>query len=296
MNYQIISDSACDLSREAESKNIRLVPFQIVLNDELSYKENLELDVREFYQYMVDNPDVYPKTALPSVSDYADVFGEYARQGVPMMCICISSKISGSYNSATIARELVLEEYPEAEIEVIDSQFATVLEGLLVLECIRLRDNMVSLKESAARIRKAVESGRIFFTVGSVEYLRAGGRMSKFTGAVTSKMGIKPIIAMKDGQLLSSGITMSRKKAVTKVLQSVMEYLDTIKDGVEQYNIVVGYGYDSDEAKNMRDELTEMIEKSMGVQKDIAVRQIGATIGVHTGPYPLGLGILKSCE
>lgn len=294
MKYQIISDSACDLSREAGQLGIRLVPFQIVLDDEHSYKENLELDVREFYQYMVDNPNVYPKTALPSVQDYADVFAEYAKQGIPMICICISGKISGSCNSATMARELITEEYPGASIEIIDSHFATVLEGLLVLECVKLRDNKVPMEESAARLRKVVETGRIFFTVGSVDYLKAGGRLSKFAGAVTSTLGMKPVITMKDGQLTSGGITMSRKKSIEKVIEAVGEYIRTIKDEADKYNIVIGYGYEIDEAEHLKKRLTEILKNSHSVDADISVRQIGSTIGVHTGPHPLGVGILKS--
>lgn len=293
MKYQIISDSACDLSQEAKELGIRLVPFQIVFDDERSLKENLEIDVREFYRFLVENPNVFPKTALPSVQDYADVFSEYARENIPMICICISSKISGSYNSATIARELILEEYPKAEIEIIDSHFATVLEGLLVLECVRLRDNMVSLEESAARLRKTVETGRIFFSVGSVEYLKAGGRMSRFSGVLTSTLGMKPVITMKDGKLISEGVTMSRKKSIEKIKAAVGEYIGSIKDQLDLYNIVVGYGYDRGEAERLRDELYEMLKEACSADVEISVRQIGSTIGVHTGPHPLGIGILK---
>lgn len=296
MKYQIISDSACDLSREAEGLGVRLVPFQIVFDDERSLKENLELDVRDFYRFLMDNPNVFPKTALPSVQDYADVFYEYAKKNIPMLCVCISSKISGSYNSANIARELVLEEYPKARIEIIDSHFATVLEGLLVLECVRLRDGMISLEESAARLRETVKTGRIFFTVGSVDYLKAGGRMSKFTGTLTSTLGIKPVITMKDGKLISAGITLSRKKSIEKVRLAAGEYLASIKDDLDRYNIVVGYGYEKSEAERLRDEFTEMLKEISSADVEISVRQIGSTIGVHTGPHPLGIGILRKVD
>ena len=116
MEFQIISDSACDLTDEAALHNIALVPFQIVFDDDHSYKENIELNVREFYRYMIEHPNVFPKTTLPSVQDYLDVFSIYAKKDIPMVCICISSKFSGAYHSAAIAMGMILEDYPEAII------------------------------------------------------------------------------------------------------------------------------------------------------------------------------------
>jgi DegV family protein with EDD domain len=295
MKFQIISDSACDLYEEAGKADIRLVPFQIVFDDEHSYRENIELNVRDFYQYMLDHPNVFPKTTLPSVQDYQDVFEEYAALGIPMLCVCISSKISGSFNSASVARGMILEEYPEAKIEIVDSRFATVLEGLLVLEAVKLRDREASVEDCAALLRSSIETGRIFFTVGSVDYLKAGGRMSRFAGAVTSTFGIRPVIAMKDGELLSGGITLNRKKSLEKVSASVREYLNTIRDELSQFSVVVGYGYDPKEAESFAESLKDQIEKEFSHTLGIAVRQIGSTIGVHTGPHPLGVGILKHC-
>ena len=293
MDFQIISDSACDLTDEAALHNIALVPFQIVFDDDHSYKENIELNVREFYRYMIEHPNVFPKTTLPSVQDYLDVFSIYAKKDIPMVCICISSKFSGSYHSAAIAKGMILEDYPEAKIEIVDSCFATVLEGLLVLECVKLRDRKIPYDQSAQLLRDSVETGRIIFTVGSVDYLKAGGRMGKFAGAVTSTLGIRPVIAMKNGELLSSGITLNRKKSADKVIQAVKEYLDSIKDDISRYSIVVGYGYDREEAESFAERLSRLISETFSMTPEIPVRQIGSTIGVHTGPYPLGVGILK---
>jgi DegV family protein with EDD domain len=293
MDFQIISDSACDLTDEAILNNIVLVPFQIVFDDEHSYKENIDLNVREFYQYMVEHPNVFPKTALPSVQDYLDVFSVYAEKSVPMVCVCISSKISGSYNSASVARDMILEEYPDAKIEIVDSRFATILEGLLVLECVKLRDRKVPYDRCAELLRESIKTGRIVFTVGSVDYLKAGGRISKFAGAVTSTFGIRPVIAMKDGELHSSGITLNRKKSLEKVLQAVREYLSPLRDELSQYSVVVGYGYDLKEAEAFAENLSRMIANELSFNMQVPVRQIGSTIGVHTGPQPLGVGILK---
>ena len=85
---------------------------------------------------MVDNPKIYPKSSMPSVQDYVEVFEPLVREGKPVICICITTKFSGSMQSALNARQMLLEEYPEAEITVMDATVNTVLQGLLVLEAV----------------------------------------------------------------------------------------------------------------------------------------------------------------
>lgn len=99
--FHIISDGSCDLPQElAEEKNITVVPFYVSFDDEHYYKENVEIGIRDFYQQMVDKKGVYPKSSMPSTQDYIDVFMPYAEQGMPVICICITTKFSGSMQSA----------------------------------------------------------------------------------------------------------------------------------------------------------------------------------------------------
>ena len=139
--FHIISDGSCDLPVElTEEKNITVVPFYVSFDDEHYQKEIVEIGIRDFYQQMVDRKGVYPKSSMPSTQDYVDVFLPYVKQGLPVVCICITTKFSGSLQSAVNARSLVLEEHPGAQITVIDSTLDTVLQGLYVLEAVRLRD------------------------------------------------------------------------------------------------------------------------------------------------------------
>lgn len=101
--FQIISDSSCDLPPElAREKNIRVVPFYVSFDDKTYLKEVEEVGVREFYQRMVDNPGVYPKSSLPGIQDYYDAFEPYVKEGIPVFCICITTKFSGSMQSARL--------------------------------------------------------------------------------------------------------------------------------------------------------------------------------------------------
>ena len=208
---QIISDGSLDLSRElTRERDILVVPFYVSFDGETYLKEGVELDIREFYQRMVDHPDVFPKTSMPSVDDYYQVFLPLAKQDVPMICICITTKFSGSMQSALNAKAILEEEYPNAQIYVCDSTVNTVLQGIYVLEAVRLRDAGKSYQESIDRLNEIKSSGRIFFTVGNMEYLKHGGRIGKVASVAGSLLGIKPIITLKEGEIFPSGIGRSR--------------------------------------------------------------------------------------
>lgn len=292
--FHIITDSSCDLPLELlDERNITMVPFYVSFDDVHYEKEAVEISVRDFYQRMVDNPNVYPKSSLPSVQDYIDVFRTYAESGVPVICICITTKFSGSYQSAMNAKEMILEEYPDARITVIDSMVNTVLQGIFVIQAAVLRDSGADYEAAAARLEEIKGTGRIFFTVGNIEYLKHGGRIGKVAGVAGSVLGIRPVITLKQGEIFPSGIGRSRKGTTGKCIDLLLNYLKEQNSGFERFSIVVGFGYDYDEAVAFKDKAVEILHDNGYAIDDIPIFQIGAAIGVHTGPYPLGFGIME---
>lgn len=292
--YHIISDGSCDLPAElVKEKNVTVVPFYVSFDEEHYYKEIEEIGIRDFYQQMVDNPNVFPKTSMPPVQDFVDAFTPFARDKMPVICICITSKFSGSIQSANNAKEIILEEYPDAKIEVIDSTINTVLQGQYVLEAVRLRDAGVGYQESIDRLKEIRESGRIFFTVGDMEYLKHGGRIGKVASVAGSVLGIRPIITLKQGEIFASGIGRSRHKTVYKNIDLLLAYLKERNADIKDYSISVGFGYDYDEAVQFRDDMVKTLKDNGHMIDDINIYQIGAAISVHTGPYPLGIGVLE---
>lgn len=292
--FHIISDGSCDLPAELTvKKNITVVPFYVSFDDEHYLKENVEIGIREFYQQMVDRKGVYPKSSLPSAQDYEDVFRPYAEAGVPVICICITTKFSGSMQSAVNAREALREEYPNAEITVIDATVNTVLQGLYVLEAVELRDAGVSYQDTVARLEEIKSTGRIFFTVGNMEYLKHGGRIGKVGALAGSVLDIRPVITLKRGEIFPSGIGRGRKRSTAKATDLLLAYLKKSRLGVDCYSITIGYGYDIEEGKAYRDSVVEALRANGYDVKEIPTYQIGATIGVHTGPYPLGIGVIE---
>lgn len=289
MKFQIVADGSCDLGREAEALGIRVVPFYVSFDDEHSYKEIEEIGVRDFYQQMVDHPKVFPKSSLPNVGDYLEVFTEYAEQGIPVVCSCLTAKLSASYTAACNARDILLEDLPEAKIAVFDSTVITVLHGILLKELVKMRDDRMDYQEAVAAVTELAESGRIFFTIGSMDYLIHGGRVGRVLGVAGKSLGIRPLIAFEDGDIYPAAIARSRGKSKEKVINVLQKYLSEVGAGADDYTAVIGYGYDYEEAVDFRKQLLA----SQSFAGDVKIYQIGATIGVHTGPYPLGVGILK---
>lgn len=291
--FQIISDGSCDLPPElTKKKNVTVIPFYVSFNGERYQKEIEEIGIRDFYQKMVDEPKVYPKSSMPSVQDYMDAFLPVIQQKIPIICICITTKFSGSMQSAINARNMLLERYPNARIAVIDATVNTVLQGIYVLEAVRMRDSGAGFEETVSRLEEIKSTGRIFFTVGSLEYLQQGGRIGKVAGIAGSILGIRPIITLKQGEIFPSGIARSRKKSMEKTIDLILNYLEESNQPIEHFSIAVGYGYDYEEALSYRDMVLKALSEKHHLQ-ELPVYQIGATIGVHTGPYPLGLGIIR---
>lgn len=292
--FHIISDGSCDLPTQlAEENNITVVPFYVSFDDEHYLKENVEIDIRDFYQQMVDRKGVYPKSSMPSIHDYEEAFLPFAEARIPVVCICITTKFSGSMQSALNARALVLEKYPQAEITVIDATVNTVLQGQYVLEAVSLRDSGTSYQDTVARLEEIKSTGRIFFTVGNMEYLKHGGRIGKVAAIAGSVLDIRPVITLKQGEIFPSGMDRGRKRTTRKALDLLLEYLEESSLGIECYSLAVGYGYDRKEGESFRDHALAVLQEKGYDIKELPIYQIGATIGVHTGPYPLGFGIIE---
>ena len=292
--FHIISDGSCDLPVQLTGeKGITVVPFYVSFDDTNYLRENVDIGIRDFYQQMVERKGVYPKSSMPSTQDYVDVFRPFAKQGMPVICICITTKFSGSMQSAVAARELVLEEYPRAEITVIDSCINTVLQGLYVLEAVKLRDAGTGYQEAVARLEQIKSTGRIFFTVGDMEYLKHGGRIGKVAAVAGSVLGIRPVITLKNGEIQPPRKRQGQKKTNEKSLELLINYIKDSGKEADAFSIAVGFGYDIEEGTAFRDHALEVLRgKGLDV-KEIPTYQIGATIGVHTGPYPLGFGVIE---
>lgn len=299
MDYRIVTDGSCDLPPElCREKDIEVVPFYVSFDSENYRKEIVEMPIRKFYEQMVADPDTFPKSSMPSVQDYADVFTPIVQEGKAVICICITTKFSGSYQSAMGAREMLLESFPDARITVMDSTVDTVLQGIFVLEAARMYEAGVPYEKVIRELDAIKGTGRIFFTVGNIDYLKHGGRIGKLAGLAGSVLGIRPLITLKEGEIFSSGVARSRRKSLEKVYELLWQYIQEVGATPDGYSICAGYGYDMEEAEEFRRGAVDFLNARGYAITDAELPgyQIGATISVHTGPYPLGFGIVKKAE
>lgn len=293
--FELITDSACDLTPEqARAMHLTVVPFYVSTDGVTYLKEGQEMPVREFYQFMVDHPEATPKTSLPSIEDFEQVFRAKAAAGKEVLCLCFTGKMSGGVGSARNARTLVLEDYPDARIEVLDTAGATVTEAATVENAVALRDAGCTLDEALTWLNGVMPTNQIFFTVGNLDYLIKGGRIGKVAGRAANFLGVKPMIHFKEGEIFSGGVARGRQKSFEKALDQLLGYLTERNADPDDYRIIVGYGYDEEEGKRLWMQARAALRaKYPGSACDVGLLQIGATIAVHTGPYPLGLGVVR---
>ena len=293
--FELITDSACDLTPEqARAMQLTVVPFYVSTDGVTYLKEGQEMPVREFYQFMVDHPEATPKTSLPSIEDFEQVFRAKAAAGKEVLCLCFTGKMSGGVGSARNARTLVLEDYPDARIEVLDTAGATVTEAATVENAVALRDAGCTLDEALTWLNGVMPTNQIFFTVGNLDYLIKGGRIGKVAGRAANFLGVKPMIHFKEGEIFSGGVARGRQKSFEKALDQLLGYLTERNADPDDYRIIVGYGYDEEEGRRLWMQARAALRaKYPGSACDVELLQIGATIAVHTGPYPLGLGVVR---
>ena len=226
-----------------------------------------------------------------------DAFMPIVQEGKAVICICITTKFSGSMQSALNARMMILEQHPDAEITVIDATINTVLQGIYVLEAQKMKEAGVPYEQVVEELETIKSTGRIFFTVGNLEYLQHGGRIGKVAGVAGSVLGIRPLITLKEGEIFASGIARGRNRSLDKVRELLLQYLQEVNAAKDcsDYSLAVGFGYDEAEAEEFQAAAVEFLNgKGYQVTKEqFPIYQIGATISVHTGPYPLGFGIIR---
>ena len=244
-NFVILSDSSCDLPEDLKKEyNIDVVPFYVSFDKENYLKENIDININDFYK-KVTNEKIIPKTSLPSMEDYSNYFKKHLENGVDILCFTLCSELSGSYQSAINAANIMLEDYPDRKILVIDSKKATVAQGLLVIEASKMQKAGFSLEETYEKMESLKQEGIIIFTIDSLEHLQKGGRIGKASALAGSLLNIKPILLLLNGVLEPHSKVRGRKKSLSEVLKIFDEY---INEDISKYQIAIAHAYCKDEA------------------------------------------------
>ncbi len=288
--YQIIADSSCDLpAKLREQCGIGIVPYFATFDGEHYYKEIVELTAEVFYE-KIQETKIFPKTSLPSIQDYIDVFEPYLKEGKDIICICLTSKFSGSFQSANNAKGILLESYPDSKIEVVDSFCATAIQGLLVWEAYKMQQEGLSLEELVAVLEKQKQTAKVNFTVDSLDFLQHGGRVGKAAALAGAILNIKPIIVMKDGELFPDGKVRGHKKALKTVLDMTLQELE----GKQEDYVICTIRAAKDRTEAATELIAALKEKGFHVADTPWI--IGTTIGTHCGPTAVGIAYIQKHE
>jgi len=287
--FQIFSDSSCDLPKSLiEKYKIRLIPYYVTFDQENYFKENEEITNEDYYRTLLEKR-IFPKTSLPSVQDYMNAFMEAIEQGKDVLCVCLTAKFSGSYQSAVNAKSMLEEDYPDANIVIIDSIQATGGEGLVVLQAAKMQEAGMELSAVVEKINEVKNTARIMFTVDTLDYLQKGGRIGKVTSLAGAMLNLKPMIVLKDAELLPYSNVRGRKKALDKMLSMVEEYFEETGERYEDYEFCLANATTIDDTMKVQERLEEVLGRAV----DYPVFQIGVTIGSYTGPGPVGICFIK---
>ncbi len=282
--FKIITDSTADLPKEyIEKYQLGMMYLSYTIEGE-TYQGNKQLKEEIFYNKMKNG--LMPTTSQVNPTEAKEVFEEYLKETNKILCISFSSGLSGTYNSARIAADEIMEENKEANIIVIDSLSASLGEGLLVHKAIMMREAGSSLEDTAKWIEEHKLNLVHAFTVDDLFHLYRGGRVSKTTAIVGTVINIKPVLHVdNEGHLINMYTVRGRKKS----LRSLVDYMEKRIGSYRNQNdiVFISHGDALEDAQFVADEVKERF----GIDSFL-IDYVGPTIGAHSGPGTIALFFL----
>lgn len=278
MNVRIIIDSTADLMPEVKSR-LSVVPLTVHFGDE-EYIDGVTITHKEFYEKLVES-DVLPSTSQATPASFEGIFEEVARAGQSAVVITLSSKLSGTYQSAVIAAS----EYEN--IYVVDSGSVAIGAGILAELALKLADSGMDAEEIARTLEREKKNIRIIAMVDTLEYLKRGGRVSKTVAFAGGLLNIKPVLAVTDGEILMLGKARGSKQGNNLLVTEIQK-----AGGVDFTRpVLLGYTGMSDvlllkyieDSKHLWEEGTEALHYTL----------IGSVIGTHAGPGAIAAAFFK---
>lgn len=266
---RILTDSTADYSlEEAKQLNIDVIPLSVII-DGKEFKDRVNLQPGEFFEKLVECDDL-PSTSQPSPKDYFDYIEEAKKDNDTLIMILLSSKISGTYQSACMAKELA--EYDN--VYIIDSLNTTVGLRLLVDKAVQLREEGKTVQEIVETIEDMKNKVRLFAVVDTLEYFYKGGRLSRASAVAGTLLKLKPIVGLKEGKL----DVYAKARGISKATKEILPF---IEENPIDTNEGIYYGYTGN--MDQMDKFAAVFEEAYSI-KDVPVTAVGPVIGTHAGP------------
>ena len=277
---RIITDSASDLPKDyIEKYKLHVIPTPVVI-DEVDYLDGKTIQTEEFYNILDDiKRDV--KTYHINPAMFTDAFLPYAKAGDSVIYLCFSTGIAGTFNAANIAKETLLEEYPEFDLTIIDSKCASIGFGLVVSKLVTMLEYGASKEELIEAADYYITHVHHVFTVHTLAYLIKGGRLTKFKGTLAETLDMKPILIVDGNGALAVIKTVRGRKNSLKYL---VEYAKENSSVMEGATVALCHGED----KESRDFMLSVIKQEIH-PGEVLVGTVGCAIGAHTGRGLIGI-------
>ncbi|MCR4430137.1 MAG: DegV family protein [Tepidanaerobacteraceae bacterium] len=269
----IVTDSTADLPPQLLAKyDITTVPLKIYFGDE-EYREGVDITPDEFYQKLRSSPH-HPRTSQPSPVEFAACYETLSQKSDRIISIHLSSKLSGTYQSAVLARDMV-----KIPVDVVDSKGASMMIGFAVLEAAKAAKEGINREGILEKIFDVVSSLRVYFVVDTLDWLQRGGRIGKASAFLGNLLNIKPMLTISDGLVTPVEKIRGKSRVMDKLLEKVSA--DTNKG---PYTGTVLHAGCMAEAERYK----EVLEKHFDF-KELTISAIGAVIGTYTGPGTIGI-------
>lgn len=273
---ELITDSASDISPALAAKlGVRVLPLTVNFGEE-SFRDGVDISHADFY-VRLQAAETLPTTAQINPDAFVDVFQEVLDRGNQAVGILISSDLSGTFQSAAIARDMLGSD----DVFVVDSRTVTFAQGLLVMEAARLRDEGLTAAQLAEELTARREKLRLYAVLDTLKYLKMGGRISAATAVVGGMLGISPIVAVRDGKVESAGKARGRKAGIQWIRERVLqEKIDRTRP------IIIGHTGCPEAMEAVADAFADLTAQVPAVYRS----EIGAAVGTHAGPGAAGIG------
>lgn len=276
MSIKIVTDSTSYIPSELlREYDIKVVSLNVVMNGK-SYRE-VDLKNEDFYIEM-DKLDEIPTSSQPSLEEVRETFMKIAAEGNDIVGVFISSNMSGTYSSAHIVKDMVLEEYPNINIEIIDSKSNCMQMGFEVLQGARAAKEGKNMEEVIETIKYTINNSRFLFIPDTLKYLKKGGRIGGAAALFGTLLQIKPILTVEYGTTSVFNKVRTRKKAIEVMIDKVVEDIGENEGEVIVHHI---------NCKEDGEKLAKQLEEKLNVK--VLVDSIGPIIGLHVGPGSIGI-------
>lgn len=281
-NYVIITETTTDITENmANDLGVTLIPMEFELEGKsyTHYADEREISIERFYAVLREGGKSV--TSLINTATFISYFRPILEEGNDILYIAFSSGLSGTFNSSLIARDELLEEYPDAKIICVDTKAASAGEGLMVYSAVKRKEEGLTIDELSEWINSNVSKLCHWFTVDDLNHLKRGGRVSAISATIGTALNIKPILHVdNEGHLIPMEKVRGRKKSLIALYEHMEETIVNPKEQV----IFISHG----DALSDAEFLGNMIKEKFQV-KDIVISKIGPVIGTHSGPGTIAL-------